>query len=194
MDNFANRIKERLPNSEVSTGNLAVTVKFSDGHEIQLLPSIKIAEGFRIAQAEDDEWSSIIHPERFAQKLKDINRECNHKVLPVIKLFKSMNRNLPEGLQLSGYHIESLAINAFKSYDGKFTYYHMVNHLCESASKATLKPIVDRTGQSLHVDEYLGGAGSILRIQVCKAFERLSNRMKRAEFQGSIDGWKKLID
>lgn len=41
LNYFVRRIKERLPKTEVEKGDLAVTVKFKSGYEIQLLPSVK---------------------------------------------------------------------------------------------------------------------------------------------------------
>ena len=51
-----------MPNTQVWTGNLAVTVKYSDGHEIQLLPAIRTRNGYRIANPTRNEWSGVIHP------------------------------------------------------------------------------------------------------------------------------------
>ena len=37
---FAARIQQRLPNTEVTPGQLAVTVRYSDGQELQVLPAV----------------------------------------------------------------------------------------------------------------------------------------------------------
>lgn len=190
---FRDRIKERLPNTKVKIGDLAVTVKFSSGYEIQLLPSIETKTGFRIAVPGKNEWSNIVRPKKFAEKLTDINRKNAGKVVPIIKLFKVVNKQLPNGLQLSGYHIESLAINFFNSYVGEKKYHTMVKEFSAFSKTAVLTPIKDSTGQSIHVDGHLGTEGSVLRRQVSKALERLSNRMKRADTQKSLEEWKKLL-
>ena len=69
IQKMAELIQRRMPNTKVWTGNLAVTVKYSDGHELQLLPAIRTRNGYRIANATRNQWSGVIHPERFAQKL-----------------------------------------------------------------------------------------------------------------------------
>ncbi|WP_409291139.1 CBASS oligonucleotide cyclase [Peribacillus sp. SCS-37] len=192
---FKNTIHDKLPQTEVSVGKLAVTVKFPDGYEIQLLPSISTETGMRIAKVDSNEWSNVIKPKQFAEKLTEVNRENIGRVVPTIKIFKVMNSQLPKQLQLSGYHIESLAIDAFKG--GKVekkTYRGMLHHFCEHAQKAVLGPIKDSTGQSIHVDEYLGSSDSVIRKQVSKAIERLSNKMNRADAQKSLEQWINLID
>lgn len=191
---FAERLRKRLPNTEVDVGKLSVTVKFaSTGHEIQLLPALQTKTGVRIAAPNGDGWSNVIRPTKFAEKLTDVNRSCNHKVIPVIKLFKGLSESLAENVRLSGYHIESLAIEAFKGYTGRKTYKDMLQHFCRQATQLVLSPIADSTGQSIHVDEYLGAANSLRRRQCSAAFERLSNRLGRADAHMIVGRWKELL-
>ena len=74
IQKMAELIQRRMPNTKVETGSLAVTVKYTDGHEIQLLPAIRTRNGYRIANPTRNEWSGVIHPERFAQKLTQVNQ------------------------------------------------------------------------------------------------------------------------
>lgn len=188
---FAARLKARFPNSEVKVGNLAVTIRFSStGHEIQLLPSLQTKTGLKIANPNGSGWSKVIKPSKFAEKLTDVNQTCGNKVVPVVKLFKSLNASLPDNAQLSGYHIESLAIEAFESYTGRKTYKDMLQHLCRTAAKLVLSPIADSTGQSVHVDEYLGKLNSYERRTCSAALDRLSNRLGRGDAHMTVDRWK----
>lgn len=192
---FAERLLKRLPNTEVEVGKLAVTVRFSStGHEIQLLPALQTKTGVRIADPNGDGWSKVIRPIKFAEKLTNVNQSCNHKVIPVIKLFKGLNESLPENVRLSGYHIESLAIKAFEGYTGRKTYKDMLQHFCRQAIKLVLSPIVDSTCQSVHVDEYLGASNSLRRRQCSAALERLSNRLSRADAHMNIERWKEMFE
>jgi hypothetical protein len=193
LDYFQAMIKERLPGTKVKVGDLAVTVKFTSGYEIQLLPSVITKTGFRIAVPGKNEWSNVVRPQKFAEKLTQVNRENSSRVVPIIKLFKVINNQLAKGLQLSGYHIESLAINFFKNYKGEMKYHTILKEFCNYSQRAVLIPIKDSTGQSINVDGYLGSSGSINRRQVSKGLERLSNRMNRSDSQKSLDEWKKLF-
>ena len=195
LEYFADRIKERLPNTEVSIGKLAVTVKYkSDGHEIQILPAIQTKSGIKISDATTNKWSSVIKPDVFARKLTETNKANNGKVVPVIKILKAINSTLPDNSQLSGYHIESMAVNAFKNYSGRKTYYDMVRHLCNYIADNVKNPIKDSTGQSIHVDDYLGVTNSIKRQRIMKSYERVINRINIAERKFSVDDFKEIIE
>lgn len=192
---FAEQLRRRLPNTEVEVGRLAVTVRFSStGHEIQLLPALKTKTGVRIANPNEDGWSNVVKPAKFAERLTNVNQLCNHKVIPVIKLFKGLNESLPENVRLSGYHIESLAIEAFEGYTGRKVYKDMLQHFCRQAVKLVLSPIIDSTGQSVHVDDYLGAPNSLKRKQCSAALERLSNRLNRADAHMNVERWKELFE
>ena len=193
LEYFAERLRERLPNTEIRIGALAVTVRFSDGHEIQVLPAVSTKTGIRISNADGTDWSAVIRPDKFARKLTSVNQSNSGKVVPIIKLYKAINAQLPKDERLSGYHIESLAINAFQNYKGNLSYKDMLLHLAEYTSKAVLNPIADKTGQSIHVDDYLGEAGSYERRKVGAAHGRIAARMRLADAEASLERWKELV-
>jgi hypothetical protein len=194
LECFADKLRERLPNTEIKIGTLAVTVKFSDGHEIQILPAISTAAGKRISSENGTEWSNVVKPDKFADSLTKVNQSNSGKVIPVVKLYKAVNAGLPKEGQLSGYHIESLAINAFENYEGALTHKDMLSYLTQYASKAVLSPIKDKTGQSIHVDDYLGEAQSDDRKNASVILHRTAVRMKTADSEGSLEMWKKLVE
>ena len=184
-----NLISERLPRTDVSSGDMAVTVRYSDGIEIQLLPAIRRKDGVRIADAGANRWSAVVRPERFAKKLTEANQANKGNVIPTIKLVKGLQvgviRNEKE--RISGYHMESLAIEAFQNYPGPHDLRSMVIHFCDFASSAALEPIRDSTGQSRHVDEDLGDAGSGLRKRAANHFRSMRNRFSRCESGDALD-------
>jgi hypothetical protein len=76
---------------EVSSGNLAVTVTYPDGTQLQLLPTLRTASGFRIASSKNPEqWSNVVRPASFARKLTEVNQANSGKLVPIIKLFKRL--------------------------------------------------------------------------------------------------------
>jgi hypothetical protein len=194
LELFEALLRERLPRTEIKRGDLAVTVKYSDGHEIQLLPAVKTATGFRIAQPKSGNWSNVVHPDSFAKRLSQVNQSAGGKVVPVIKLVKAMNDKLPAPLRLSGYHIESLAIDTFENYKGRTTLREMVRHFWQRTTNAVLHPVADTTGQSRHVDDYLGKDNGSERHQVSAAVGRIVNRIERAEALRSTDMWQELLE
>lgn len=191
LDYFERKIRKDFPEWEVSRGKLAITLR-KEGVELQILPAIRANGEVRIPAARGDRWSDI-NPEAFFKKLTDTNSRYGSKVVPVIKLAKIINDRQPEPLQLTGYHIESLAIEAFNGYMGALNPKTMLVHLFDRARKLVLTPIKDRTGQSVHVDDYLGPANSDDRKAVSAVLDRVSRRMKNADVLRSKEQWMELF-
>lgn len=189
---FVERLHERFPKIDIKPGRLAVTLKFADS-EIQLLPAVSCEDHVKIANRTGEKWAEI-RPRKFTDALKKVNEKQGSKVVPVIKLAKAVIDGLPEQQKISGYHTESIAIEAFKSYDGPREPKPMLRVFFDRASELVRMPIKDKTGQSLHVDDYLGAANSVERRIVSDAFSRISRKMNNADAANSLDEWKKLFD
>jgi predicted nucleotidyltransferase len=194
IERFAQQLRDRLPSTTIKTGAMAVTVTFSDGHEIQLLPAIETKTGVRISDPQTGQWSNVVRPEKFAQKLTDVNQNCSGRVIPVIKIVKAINSRLPEGDQLRGYHLESMAIKAFENYSGKLNHRDMVMHFYDQCRTLIRSPIYDSTHQSLHVDDYLGAFQSTDRMKRKAVIERIYEKMRKSESQKSVQAWKELVE
>lgn len=195
LNYFEQRIKQRLPNTDVSVGKLAVTIRYSDGQEIQMLPAIRTASGFRIINPEQGKWSNVVRPESFARKLTAVNKAQSRKVVPTIKLFKSIiDETISKSLKISGYHAESMAIEAFKNYQGSRTYKDMLTHFCREATNLVKSPIQDKTGQSLHVDDYLGAQNSPDRVKISKFLGRLTKQMESSDNLKSLTKWQEWFE
>jgi hypothetical protein len=191
-DRVCERLQRELDDASVTTGRMAVTVSFNDGTELQLVPAVREGDGFRVPSAVADRWSRI-RPKRFQEALSKRNEECNGKLVPTIKLAKAVNANLPERNQLTGYHIESLGIQAFRGYDGTKTTSAMLPKFMERISQDVKKPIKDSTGQSIHVDDYLGKANSADRLRISNTFERIAKKMRSASGAQSRDQWHEIF-
>lgn len=191
LDYFERKLRKELPEWEVSRGKLAITLR-REGLELQVLPAIRADGATRIPAARGDRWSEI-NPEAFFKKLTETNSRYGGKVVPVIKLAKIINDRQPEPLQLTGYHLESLAIEAFKGYTGVLNPKAMLVHLFDRARTLVLSPIKDRTGQSVHVDDYLGPANSEDRKAVSAVLDRVNRRMKNADVLRSKEQWMELF-
>lgn len=176
----------------ISRGRMAITVKYADGMEIQLLPAHRMATGLKVPSSRTEGWSHI-NPQGFQEALTNANRECGGKLVPVIKLAKAVNATLPESLRLSGYHMESLGIAAFDRYAGAKVATEMLPAYFEKASQLVLSPIRDRTGQSVHVDEYLGDAQSTERQARSHVLGRIARRMKNATAAESLGQWSAIL-
>lgn len=191
---MAGVLQEKLgANAKVSHGRMAVSVEYGDGMVVQLLPAHRDSAGkLRVPSSRHEGWSSI-NPDAFREALTRRNEECGGRLVPVIKLAKAINGQLPESQRLSGYHMESLGIAAFKGYDGERTVSAMLPHYFEKAKNLIASPIQDSTGQSVHVDEYLGEANSPARMALGHVLGRIGRRMQNASASGSVDQWKALF-
>ena len=182
-------VRRRLRQNSVSAGDLAVTVGYSDGTEIQILPAIRTnTGGVRIAEPGSTTWSRVAHPERFAEKLREVNQARDGRAVPTIKLAKAIADCFIRrpSRKITGYHIESLTIEAFSDYEGPLDPKAMLIHLLGHSIEAVMSPITDSTGQSIHVDEYLGPAGSRGRQGASTHFGQMRGKVRscstRAEF------------
>ena len=173
-------IKGRLPDNPVRAGNLAVTVEYASGIEIQVLPAIRTnSGGVRIAEPGSTSWSNVVHPENSARRLAEVNDANNGRVVQVIKLAKAMaNCHISRpSRKFSGYHLEALAIRAFGNYQGPQDPKAMLKHFLSHSVTAVESPIADTTGQSGYVDEYLGPANSRLRNRASTYFSQMRGKV-----------------
>jgi hypothetical protein len=187
-------IADKLPDQvKVEHGRMAVTVDYGDGILIQLLPAIRTGDQqIRVPSSRTEGWSTI-NPLTFQEALNRRNQECGGKLVPTIKLAKAINGQLPEGQRLSGYHVESLGIAAFRDYRGDKTTSAMLPTFFERARELVLSPIRDSTNQSVHVDDYLGAANSAARQTASHILGRLARRMRNATAAGSTTQWRALF-
>ncbi len=191
---FISQILTRRPpeNSKITVGRMAVTVDYPDGMSIQLLPALRVDGGLKVPSSRRDGWSEI-DPESFRSALTRRNEECAGKLVPTIKLAKAIVGTLPEAQRLSGYHMESLGIDAFRVYDGAKTTSAMLPHFFERAKDLVQAPIRDKTGQSIHVDDYLGPASSDMRTSLGHVLGRIAKRMRNASAAQSTALWRSLF-
>ncbi len=174
----------------VEKGTLAVTVNYRDGTQLQLLPAVRSRDRIHIADATGKSWKET-NPQAFQRKLTRSNERLNHSFVPAIKLMKSVVSDFPNQRQITGYHVESLAIQAAKGYQGPKTPKALLLHLLGHASSRVLKPIQDATGQSRIVDSYLGKANSNQRRNVSLA---LSAAKRRLEAATSLAQWRVFFE
>lgn len=174
---------------EIRSGDLAVTVRYDDGLEVQLLPAVQRQKGLSITSPTGNDWLAI-NPEAFAERLSKVNKDQAGAVVPAIKLAKSILANEAATLRPNGYHLEALAVAAFEDYSGPRNPKAMVTYLFDSASKNVKRPIPDVTGQSPQVDANLGGENSANRRRMSERLRVIARRMKNSS---SVETWQTLL-
>lgn len=175
---------------EISMGQMAVTVNFRDGMELQLLPAVQRDDRTAVSAQSGDEWSHV-RPREFAESLSRLNDHQGRAVVPTIKLAKAMIAEaVPEQNRPNGYHMEALGVAAFRDYEGSRSPRAMVERYFESAAQNVLRPIRDITGQSQYLDSKLGSADSDMRRALSRRFAGLARQMRNAS---SVDDWRQLL-
>ncbi len=192
IEAFRRLLQIKLPRSEVTSvkkGRLAVTVKYRDGEEVQLLPALRSGGTVYIASPDGKDWQET-KPQVFQQALTRANVRMNQALVPTIKLMKSINAGLPQQKQLQGYHIEALAVDAASTYSGAKTPRKLLTHILGHAAQRVLQPISDVTGQAHTIDSYLGEASSLQRRNVSQT---LSGYRRRLESATSLSRWRAVL-
>jgi hypothetical protein len=173
----------------IRPGDLAVTVYYKDDLQLQLLPAVERDRQLSIKALGANRWVAI-EPRKFAEALTAANKAQAGAVVPAVKLAKSILASAPDSGRPSGYHLEALAIAAFKEYTGPRNPKAMLTRLFESAAQDVKRPIADLSGQSRHVDEYLGAADSKERRAMSRELTRYAHQMRNAP---SADAWRALL-
>jgi hypothetical protein len=189
---FYTRLKESLPKTEIDKGVLAVTVHYKD-IDIQILPAVKSGDNYKIPDSSGKNWS-VIKPKKFADILSKVNRDNGMKVVPTIKIVKSIVTEMPERLRLRGYHTEALAVEVFKNYSGPKTTKSMLMHFFNEAPKHISAPIKDKTGQSQFVDGYCGAKSSKKREAISQSIARIGKAMTNADGAFSLSQWEEILN
>ncbi|MDE0087813.1 MAG: CBASS oligonucleotide cyclase [Candidatus Poribacteria bacterium] len=187
IKDFTNAIKERLPNTKVSSGVMAVTVEFSDGLQVQILPAFRHRDGYQISDPNGKGWIQTF-PKRFARELTSVNQKLSGQVVPTIKLIKSICD--ANNVGVSSYHVSNMALNVFKHYAGPKTHQKMLQHFFNNAKSLCLKPTVDPSGQTQYVD---GDLSSSKRKRMAGDFAQIENKIKKAIESPSLTKWKDLF-
>ena len=97
LDSFHRLLDRSLHRDDVQDvrkGNLAVTVTYHDGQEIQLLPALRSRQTVRIATSDGKSWKDT-KPREFQRALTETNRRMDRSLVPAIKLMKSIASDLP---------------------------------------------------------------------------------------------------
>jgi hypothetical protein len=189
-DELKTLLQEKLGNrAKVERGNLSLKITYENVPDLQILLALRNDKGLRIPSGDQDSWSGVINPEKFAKQLTETNKSLNGNVIPVIKIVKGAVIGTGINPDMKGYHVEALAVEIFQGYQGEQTKKAMLEYFFLKASEMVRKPIKEISGQSQYVDDYLGDSGSAERENVSRELKRRSDGLARADYKFSVDDW-----
>jgi hypothetical protein len=181
------RLRQRFPNTNITAGRMAVTIRFSDGLELQILPAFRYHSGYKIPNSQGSGWT-ITRPQVFAKLLRERNASVGGKLLPCIKLAKHICEK--KGLEVKSYHLENIALKAFEHYTGPRSEEDMLRHLFNQAKALVATRMKDVTGQEVYVDRYLSSMTA--RTQMARQMATIEKEITEAK--GNSNAWRQLID
>lgn len=193
LNNFLKILRTKLPRAnidEIKKGTLAITINYSDGTEIQLLPAFRSGSKISISNSDGKTWNET-KPKVFQRELTKANAAMNGCLVPTIKLLKSINSKLPEQKKLTGYHIEALSIDAVKGYGGPKTPRNLLLHILKESSSRVKNPMQDKTGQERALDSYLGKSDSIKRLTISQTLLSIKRRLESAQ---DLSQWRAIFE
>lgn len=182
---IAERLRQRLPNTQIDVGKMAVTVRYSDRVEVQVLPAFRQGDGYRIPDP-DGGWT-VTRPREFVRLLNQRTQEIGGGLRRAIKLAKRICDN--QGVDVKSYHLETMAVAAFEGYRGPNTMPAMLRHLFARAKELATRPMPDVTGQSVYVDSYL--ASSEARRVLARGLGQAERRLDAAG--DDAEAWRDLL-
>ena len=184
-------LRARFGRSVVEDGVLALTLDLPS-IELQLLPALEQNGVLKIGSNDGRSWSTI-QPQLFVEELSRVDKLMNGRLVPTIKLAKVMIAKLPKQRRLQGYHIEVLAISIFTKYVGRKELKSMLRFFFEKLPPLIMLSCKDVTGQSEHLDAYLGDVHSSRRRACSDAVRRIAVRIHNADHAESIELWRSLL-
>jgi len=180
------RLRQRFPTTDIKSGRMAVTLTFSDGLELQVLPAFRYHSGFRVPDYRGSRWVEA-HPDVFKRLLQQRNKEMGGQLVPCIKLAKQICDN--QGVEVKSYHLSNMAVKAFEHYTGTKSREDMLRHFFNKAKELTATRMRDVTGQGAYVDNHL--TSNAQRIGLAQQLSAIEQKIARAE--GKASEWQKLL-
>lgn len=181
------RLRQRFPNTKITSGRMAITIKFTDGLELQVLPAFRYRSGYRIPDPQGSGWTTT-RPQVFAKLLQQRNSEVGEKLLRCIKLAKRICAN--RDIEVKSYHLENMAVKAFEHYAGARSDEDMLRHLFNQAKVQAASRMKDITGQEEYVDRYL--TSKTQRTTLAQQLAATEREIAKAE--GNGQAWRNLLN
>ncbi len=181
---LAQRLRERFPKSTIEVGRMAVSVKFSDGLEVQILPAYREGKAYKVPDVNSSGWK-LSNPVAHSRKLSEVNEKCIGQLIPTIKLAKHLFKR--NGIDLKSYHVENMALKAFEHFSGPYSNRSMLRHLLSKSKTLVRQRIADRGGQSNDVSSHLSPQD---RIQLSAQLARLEIRLT----SDALGNWSESFD
>lgn len=155
-------------------GHQAVTLT-KGGHEYQIIPVIR-HDGKTYIPSERGTYWKTVDIEVFNRSLNSLNRKTEGRFCEAVRFVKILsNTYIPKRYQLSGYHIESIAMEAISQHCHPLNRTDMIERILGNIPSRVKRYSWDITRESKAIDRDLGSNYSTERKDVAKRYHSLKN-------------------
>ena len=159
-------------------GHQAVTL-IKGGHEYQIIPVIRHNGKTYIPSERGTYWKTV-DIEAFNHSLHSLNRKTNGHFCEAVRFVKILSdRYVPKRNQLSGYHIESIAMEAIGNCSPTMGRTDMVEKILRYIPSRVKSYSWDITRETKAIDHDLGSNYSAERKDAAKRYHRLKDMFAR---------------
>jgi hypothetical protein len=192
LQEVKNAIKTRYPNTEASGNGQVVTVKFSDGMDVEVLPAFEQDDGsFKFPDTNDGGSWRITKPREEIQAVAKLNDKKNGNVRDLCRMVRAWKNK--HGLGMGGLLIDTLVYNFLDSrsdYDTTAYASHgqMVRDYFEYLSKEPEKAyyLAPGSNQQVYVKRKFQGKAK-------KAFKLAEAAISASGKKSEYKAWKKIF-
>jgi len=123
LQRFKSILEDKYTDTPCAIDRNCVTMKLSE-FRLDIVPAFRYTDGsYRIPDTYRKAWLTT-DPVRFADEITRINNNMGGDFVPLIKMIKGWNRELPKPLR--SFHLECIMANRYKNYTQGYTYDSMV--------------------------------------------------------------------
>lgn len=115
LKTFEGALRYRYPQSELRTQRRSIGLKLHrmDLDVVPAIPESRESDMIRIPDAKADEWI-VSAPKVHSQAATEVNKARSNLFIPLVKLLKYWNSQLPTTAQVKSFAIETLAVRIFQ--------------------------------------------------------------------------------
>lgn len=196
LERYRTILQEAYTDTPCRVDRNCVTMQLSQ-FRLDVVPAFHYTQGYyTIPDTYRGAWLKT-DPIAYADQVTSVNKTMGGAFVPLVKMIKGWNRELPKPLR--SFHLECMMLNRYRSYTQSYTYDSMVNaffsDLPTYISKATYDPT---TGDQ--VDLYLdNGSLGYSRADLVKRAENAAAKAQEAYDDRekypsvAIKEWKELF-
>lgn len=167
-------------------GHQTVTIS-KKGHDYQIIPVVK-SKGTTYVPSEDGRYWKAVDLHAFDRELHKLNKRTGGRFCEAVRFVKILsNQYMPKQFRLSGYHIETMALEILRNCPSSMDRTKMVDTILNSIPSRVRYYSPDITGETKAVDHDLGSSYNNNRKYISKHYRNLRDIFRQCRQTGDMD-------